>query len=195
MNQLFNLGDVFLRHASQAECVRRLAELVLQPVADDGFAEAGLFERQAERCGLRTHQQMVQETDGEAGFWIERLFTEQPVDLDEGLLRVLALARGVRLDDASRLGEKLLSSDRAVHFATIELVEERRQNFQAFLHVVVAVEPHARVARMIKLGVEFLKLGKRQLGNHRGVAARVHAVRVVRKKRLLALAREHGIRR
>jgi hypothetical protein len=194
LDELLHLGDVLLGDALEADRERGLPELVLEAPPDDGLAQPGLLERHPERRRGRAHEEVIEEPDRERRLLVERPVVEEPVDLHERLLLLVALARDVRRDHALGLVEERLRHDRGVHLAALELGEERVEDLQALLDVVVAVEPHARVARMVKLSVELLELLEAQIRDHRRVAAGIDAVRVVREQRLLRLARQDAVR-
>ena len=193
LDQLLHLGNILLGHSLETDRERGLAQLVLQTPPDNGLAEARLLERHSKRRRGRAHQQVIEETHRERRLLIEGAVVEQPVDLHEGLLLLVALSGDVRRDNATRLVEERLGADDRVHLLAIELGEETVENLQAILDVVVAVEPHARVGGVVELAVEILELLEGQVGDDAGVAARVDTVGVIREERLLRLTREHGV--
>eukprot|EP00982_Pelagococcus_subviridis_P010970 31044-Pelagococcus_subviridis.AAC.4 len=194
LDQRLHLGNVLFRDALETDRERRLTKLVLETPTHDGLAEAGLLQRHSQRRRGGAEEKVIEEADGEPGLDVERAVVQEPVHLHERLLLLLALARDVRLDDAPRFREERLRGDGGVDVFLVELVEEIVQELQAVGDVVVAVEPHPRVARVVKLPVELLKLLEAQIRNDARVAAAVHAVRVIREQRLLARRREHRIR-
>mmetsp|Transcript_48412 Transcript_48412/g.83155 ORF Transcript_48412/g.83155 Transcript_48412/m.83155 type:complete len:1015 (-) Transcript_48412:588-3632(-) len=195
-HQRLHLVHVSRAHALEAGAEGVLQQRVVQPAADELRAQPGLVQRALEHGGGRAAEQVVQHGQGQALLGAQRPRVQQPVHRDHVLrLAAARLGREV-LDDLPGLRPERLPGDgrgRGLR-GRFELAQIFVQQLQPLGRVVVAVEVHPGVGRVVVLGVEALEVLEGQVWDGLGVPARVHRILVVREQRLLAGAAHERVR-
>mmetsp|Transcript_4276 Transcript_4276/g.6879 ORF Transcript_4276/g.6879 Transcript_4276/m.6879 type:complete len:372 (+) Transcript_4276:3541-4656(+) len=192
LDERLHFARVCALHALHAHREGALQQLVAEAAARHALSQLRLRQSLAQGGGGGAQQQVVQHAQRHLLFRRQLLLVQQPVQRDH-VFGLHARSHGEAHLHALRLGQTGLQGHLGGDGDGVELAQVAVQQAQALHGVVVAVEEHAAVRRVVVGGVEGLELVERQVGDLEGVAAAVHAVRVLGEERALRGSAHDGI--